>query len=230
MYNPNPMNNMNPMMLQQQMALASQSIHNPESNLVPMVVEQTPNGERAQDIFSLLLKERVIFLTGGVNDSMYQLVSAQLLWLDQQSDDDIHLYIHSPGGSVYAGYGMYNTMKNIKSPINTYVTGMAASMGSFLATCGGTKGKRFMMPYSRQMIHSVSSGTQGTVWDMDISMKATQSLQDELMEIYSEATGKTVQEMSESTERDKWLKPQEAVDFGLADLVLTEEVRNSLKS
>lgn len=201
---------------------------NPQSALVPMVVEQTPNGERAQDIFSLMLKERVVFLTGGVDDSMYQLVTAQLLWLDRQGHNDIHLYIHSPGGSVYAGYGMFNTIKSLNSEVNTYVMGMAASMGSFLAACGGTKGKRFMMPYSRQMIHSVSSGTQGTVHDMNISMKATESLQNELMSIYSEATGKTVEEMSLATERDMWLTPQESVDFGLADHVLTEEVRKKL--
>lgn len=201
---------------------------NPQSALVPMVVEQTPNGERAQDIFSLMLKERVVFLTGGVDDSMYQLVTAQLLWLDRQGHNDIHLYIHSPGGSVYAGYGMFNTIKSLNSEVNTYVMGMAASMGSFLAACGGTKGKRFMMPYSRQMIHSVSSGTQGTVHDMNISMKATESLQNELMSIYSEATGKTIEEMSLATERDMWLTPQESVDFGLADHVLTEEVRKKL--
>lgn len=219
----------NPMMIQQQMMMMNaMASKNPQSNLVPMVVEQTPNGERAQDIFSLLLKERVIFLTGPVNDAMYQLVSAQLLWLDTQNNNDIHLYIHSPGGSVYAGYGMYNTMKSIKSDINTYVMGMAASMGSFLATCGGTKGKRFMMPYSRQMIHSVSSGTQGTVWDMDISMQATKDLNIELMEIYSSCTGKTVDEMTQSTQRDKWLRPQESVDFGLADHVLTEDVRKKI--
>ena len=123
---------------------------------------------------------------------------------------------------------MFNTIKSLNSEVNTYVMGMAASMGSFLAACGGTKGKRFMMPYSRQMIHSVSSGTQGTVHDMNISMKATESLQNELMSIYSEATGKTVEEMSLATERDMWLTPQESVDFGLADHVLTEEVRKKL--
>lgn len=222
----------NPSMNQQQMIasmMMNSQAQEPKSNLVPMVVEQTPNGERAQDIFSLLLKERIVFLTGPVNDSMYQLVSAQLLWLDQQSNDDIHLYIHSPGGSVYAGYGMFNTLINIKSDVNTYVTGMAASMGSFLATCGGTKGKRFMMPYSRQMIHSVSSGTQGTVWDMDISMEATKSLNTELMEIYAGATGKTVEEMTQSTQRDKWLNPEESVEFGLADHVFTEELRKSME-
>lgn len=221
--------NMNQMMMQQQYNMMNATMQkNPQSALVPMVVEQTPNGERAQDIFSLMLKERVVFLTGGVDDSMYQLVTAQLLWLDRQGHNDIHLYIHSPGGSVYAGYGMFNTIKSLNSEVNTYVMGMAASMGSFLAACGGTKGKRFMMPYSRQMIHSVSSGTQGTVHDMNISMKATESLQNELMSIYSEATGKTVEEMSLATERDMWLTPQESVDFGLADHVLTEEVRKKL--
>lgn len=221
--------NINQMMMQQQYNMMNATMQkNPQSALVPMVVEQTPNGERAQDIFSLMLKERVVFLTGGVDDSMYQLVTAQLLWLDRQGHNDIHLYIHSPGGSVYAGYGMFNTIKSLNSEVNTYVMGMAASMGSFLAACGGTKGKRFMMPYSRQMIHSVSSGTQGTVHDMNISMKATESLQNELMSIYSEATGKTVEEMSLATERDMWLTPQESVDFGLADHVLTEEVRKKL--
>lgn len=221
--------NINQMMMQQQYNMMNATMQkNPQSALVPMVVEQTPNGERAQDIFSLMLKERVVFLTGGVDDSMYQLVTAQLLWLDRQGHNDIHLYIHSPGGSVYAGYGMFNTIKSLNSDVNTYVMGMAASMGSFLAACGGTKGKRFMMPYSRQMIHSVSSGTQGTVHDMNISMKATESLQNELMSIYSEATGKTIEEMSLATERDMWLTPQESVDFGLADHVLTEEVRKKL--
>lgn len=221
--------NINQMMMQQQYNMMNATMQkNPQSALVPMVVEQTPNGERAQDIFSLMLKERVVFLTGGVDDSMYQLVTAQLLWLDRQGHNDIHLYIHSPGGSVYAGYGMFNTIKSLNSEVNTYVMGMAASMGSFLAACGGTKGKRFMMPYSRQMIHSVSSGTQGTVHDMNISMKATESLQNELMSIYSEATGKTIEEMSLATERDMWLTPQESVDFGLADHVLTEEVRKKL--
>lgn len=223
------MNNMNQMMMQQQFNMMNMNnASNPQSALVPMVVEQTPSGERAQDIFSLMLKERVVFLTGGVDDSMYQLVTAQLLWLDRQGHNDIHLYIHSPGGSVYAGYGMFNTIKSLNSEVNTYVMGMAASMGSFLAACGGTKGKRFMMPYSRQMIHSVSSQNQGTYHDMNISMKATESLQNELMDIYADATGKTVEEMSLATERDMWLSPQDSVDFGLADHILTNELRKKM--
>jgi len=189
--------------------------------LVPMVIQRTSDGERSMDIFSRLLEERVIMLTGQVSDEMSSLICAQLLYLENQdANKDIHVYINSPGGSVTAGLAMYDTMKHVKPDITTVVTGMAASMGSFLAACGGTKGKRFMLPMAENMIHQPLGGFQGQSSDIDIHAKHILRTRERLERIYAECTGRTYEEVNKACERDNYMTAEEAVEFGLADQIM----------
>ena len=190
------------------------------SNLVPMVVEQSNKGERAYDIYSRLLKERIIFLTGQINDNVASLVTAQLLFLEAEDPKkEIYLYINSPGGLVTAGLGIYDTMQYVKPDISTLCIGQAASMGSFLLAAG-TKGKRFSLPNSRIMVHQPSAGFQGQATDIQIHAKEIQSLKNRLNTIYSKHTGKSVEEISKALERDNFMTPEEAKKFGLIDSVV----------
>ena len=190
------------------------------SNLVPMVVEQSSKGERAYDIYSRLLKERIIFLTGQINDNVASLVTAQLLFLEAEDPKkEIYLYINSPGGLVTAGLGIYDTMQYVKPDISTLCIGQAASMGSFLLAAG-TKGKRFSLPNSRIMVHQPSAGFQGQATDIEIHANEVLSLKKRLNEIYSKHTGKNVDEIKEALERDNFMTPDNAKDFGLIDQVV----------
>ena len=190
------------------------------SNLVPMVVEQSSKGERAYDIYSRLLKERIIFLTGQINDNVASLVTAQLLFLEAEDPKkEIYLYINSPGGLVTAGLGIYDTMQYVKPDISTLCIGQAASMGSFLLAAG-TKGKRFSLPNSRIMVHQPSAGFQGQATDIEIHANEVLSLKKRLNEIYSKHTGKKLNEISEIMERDKYFSPDEAIKFGLIDKIV----------
>jgi ATP-dependent Clp protease protease subunit len=192
-----------------------------ESNLVPMVVEQTARGERAYDIYSRLLKERVIFLVGPVEDHMANLVVAQLLFLESENPDkDIHLYINSPGGAVTAGLSIYDTMQFIKPDVSTMCIGQAASMGAFLLT-GGAKGKRFALPNSRMMIHQPSGGAQGQASDIEIQANEILKMRQQLNEIMAFHTGKTLAEVARDTERDNFMNAEQAVSYGLIDKVIT---------
>lgn len=193
--------------------------------LVPMVIQRTSNGERSMDIFSRLLEERIIMINGQVNDEMSALVCAQLLYLENQSaEKDIHIYINSPGGSVTAGLAMFDTMRFIKPDITTVVTGMAASMGSFLATCGGTKGKRYMLENARAMIHQPSSGFQGQSTDMEIHVRETLRLRKLLEDHYAESTDQPYDVIHKACDRDNFMSADEAVAFGLADAVMTPDM------
>jgi len=193
-------------------------------NLVPMVVEQTTKGERAYDIYSRLLKERIVFLVGAVNDNVASLVTAQLLFLESENPKkEIYFYINSPGGLVTSGLGIYDTMQYIKSPVSTLCIGQASSMGSFLLAAG-EKGKRFSLPNSRIMVHQPSAGFQGQATDIQIHAKEILSLKERLNKIYSKHTGKSVKEISTALERDKFMTAEEAKDFGLIDKVV--EKRN----
>ena len=190
------------------------------SNLVPMVVEQSSKGERAYDIYSRLLKERIIFLTGQINDNVASLVTAQLLFLEAEDPKkEIYLYINSPGGLVTAGLGIYDTMQYIKPDISTLCIGQAASMGSFLLAAG-TKGKRFSLPNSRIMVHQPSAGFQGQATDIEIHANEVLSLKKRLNEIYSKHTGKTVEEIKSALERDNFMTAEMASSFGLIDKVV----------
>ena len=190
------------------------------SNLVPMVVEQSSKGERAYDIYSRLLKERIIFLVGPVNDSVSTLVTAQLLFLESENPKkEISFYINSPGGLVTSGLGIYDTMQYIKPPVSTLCIGQASSMGSFLLAAG-EKGKRFALPNSRIMIHQPSAGYQGQATDIEIHANEVLSLKKRLNEIYSKHTGKSVDEIKTALERDNFMTPQEAKNFGLIDKVV----------
>ena len=190
------------------------------SGLVPMVVEQTPRGERAFDIYSRLLKERIIFLTGQINDNVASLITAQLLFLEAEDPKkEIYLYINSPGGLVTAGLGIYDTMQYVKPDISTLCIGQAASMGSFLLAAG-TKGKRFSLPNSRVMVHQPSAGFQGQVTDIEIHANEVSSLKKRLNEIYSKHTGKSVDEVKSALERDNFMTAEVAKDFGLIDEVV----------
>jgi len=190
------------------------------SNLVPMVVEQSSKGERAYDIYSRLLKERIIFLTGQINDNVASLVTAQLLFLEAEDPKkEIYLYINSPGGLVTAGLGIYDTMQYIKPDISTLCIGQAASMGSFLMAAG-TKGKRFSLPNSRIMVHQPSAGFQGQATDIEIHAKEVLSLKKRLNEIYSKHTGKDVDEIKSALERDNFMTADVAKSFGLIDEVV----------
>ena len=190
------------------------------SNLVPMVVEQSSKGERAYDIYSRLLKERIIFLTGQINDNIASLVTAQLLFLEAEDPKkEIYLYINSPGGLVTAGLGIYDTMQYVKPDISTLCIGQAASMGSFLLAAG-TKGKRFSLPNSRIMVHQPSAGFQGQATDIEIHANEVLSLKKRLNEIYSKHTGKSVDEIKSALERDNFMTADAAKSFGLIDEVV----------
>ena len=192
------------------------------SSLIPMVVEQSSKGERAYDIYSRLLKERIIFLTGQINDNVASLVTAQLLFLEAEDPKkEIFLYINSPGGLVTAGLGIYDTMQYIKPDISTLCIGQAASMGSFLLAAG-TKGKRFSLPNSRIMVHQPSAGFQGQATDIEIHANEVLSLKKRLNEIYSKHTGKSVDEIKSALERDNFMTADIAKSFGLIDKVVVK--------
>jgi len=190
------------------------------NNLVPMVVEQSSRGERAFDIYSRLLKERIVFVVGPINDNIASLVTAQLLFLESEDPKkDISLYINSPGGLVTAGLGIYDTMQYIKPEVSTLCIGQAASMGSFLLSAG-KKGKRFSLPNSRIMVHQPSAGYQGQATDIEIHANEVMSLKKRLNEIYSKHTGKSVEEIKSALERDNFMTPENAKEFGLIDKVV----------
>ena len=190
------------------------------NQLVPMVVEQTPRGERAYDIYSRLLKERVIFLTGPVEDYGANLVVAQMLFLEAENPDkDIHLYINSPGGSVTSGMSIYDTMQFIKPDVSTLCIGQAASMGAVLLA-GGAKGKRQALPNSRVMIHQVLGGFQGQASDIEIHTKEILSIKSKLNEILAKHSGQKVDKVAKDSDRDNFMSPQEAVKYGLIDNVV----------
>ena len=198
-------------------------IMNPEAagGLVPIVIEQTARGERSFDIYSRLLKERVIFLVGQVEDYMANLVVAQLLFLESENPDkDIHLYINSPGGSVTAGMSIYDTMQFIKPDVSTLCIGQAASMGALLLT-GGAKGKRFCLPHSRMMIHQPLGGFQGQASDFDIHAKEILSIRERLNKVLSDHTGQPIEKVQQDTDRDNFLSADDAVSYGLIDQVLS---------
>jgi ATP-dependent Clp protease, protease subunit len=189
--------------------------------LVPMVVEQSGRGERSYDIYSRLLKERVIFMVGPVNDQMANLIVAQLLFLESENPDkDISLYINSPGGSVSAGMAIYDTMQFIKPDVSTLCTGMAASMGAFLLAAGA-KDKRFSLPNSRIMIHQPSGGSQGMASDIEIQAREILYLRTRLNGIMAERTGQTIEQIAKDTDRDRFMSADEAAEYGLIDKVLT---------
>ena len=190
------------------------------NTLVPMVVEQSNKGERAYDIYSRLLKERIIFLVGTINDNVASLVTAQLLFLESEDPKkEINLYINSPGGLVTAGLGIYDTMQYIKPDVSTLCIGQAASMGSFLLAAG-KKGKRFSLPNSRVMVHQPSAGFQGQATDIEIHAKEVLALKNRLNEIYSKHTGKSVDDVKKALERDNFMTPETAKEFGIIDEVV----------
>lgn len=190
-------------------------------SLVPVVIEQTAKGERSYDIFSRLLKERIIFLTGAIDERVASIVSAQLLFLESQAPDkDIMIYINSPGGLVTAGLAMYDTMQFVKCDIATLVIGQACSAGSLLAMAG-TKGKRYALRNSRIMIHQPSGGYSGQATDILIHAEEITKIKSRLNEMYAEHTGKPIEEINDAMERDKFMSPQEALDFGLVDKIIT---------
>ena len=190
------------------------------NQLVPMVVEQTPRGERAYDIYSRLLKERVIFLTGPVEDYGSNLIVAQMLYLEAENlDKDIHLYINSPGGSVTAGLSIYDTMQFIKPDVSTLCIGQAASMGAILL-CGGAKGKRQALPNSRVMIHQVLGGFQGQASDIEIHTQEILSIKKKLNEILANHSGQKVDKIAKDSDRDNFMSPEQAVKYGLIDDVV----------
>ena len=190
------------------------------NSLIPMVVEQTGKGERAYDIYSRLLKERIVFLVGPVNDAVASLVTAQLLFLESENPNkEINFYINSPGGLVTAGLGIYDTMQYINSPVSTLCIGQASSMGSFLLAAG-EKGKRYSLPNSRIMVHQPSAGFQGQATDIEIHANEVLSLKKRLNEIYSQHTGKSVDEIKTALERDNFMTADIAKSFGLIDKVV----------
>jgi ATP-dependent Clp protease protease subunit len=197
------------------------------AQLVPMVVEQTARGERSYDIFSRLLKERVVFLVGQVEDHVCNLVVAQLLFLESENPDkDIHLYINSPGGSVSAGLSVYDTMQYIKPDVSTICVGQASSMGAVLLA-GGTKGKRYALPHSRAMIHQPLGGFQGQASDIDIHAKEVMKVRDQLNGILSLHTGQSIAQIEADTDRDRFMSALEAVEYGLIDHVLEKRSETS---
>ena len=200
----------------------SKSNLNPESlGLVPMVIEQTSRGERSFDIYSRLLKERVIFIVGAIEDHMANLVVAQLLFLESENPDkDVHLYINSPGGSVTAGLSIYDTMRFIKPDVSTMCIGQAASMGAFLLS-GGTKGKRFILPNARTLIHQPSGGAQGQATDIEIQAKEILFLRERLNTLLAEHTGQSLDVIERDTERDRFMSSEQSVEYGLVDEVIS---------
>src|SRR5680860_1457573 len=188
--------------------------------LVPMVVEQTSRGERSYDIYSRLLKDRIIFLGGGIDDDVSNLIVAQMLFLEAEDPEkDINLYVNSPGGSVTAGLGIYDTMQYVKPPINTICLGQAASMGAFLLTAG-TKGKRFALPNARVMIHQPMGGFSGQATEIDIHAREILKIRERLNEIMAKHTGQPLEKISQDTERDYFLSGEEAKEYGLIDEVI----------
>ena len=199
---------------------------NEELNLIPMVVEQTPRGERAYDIYSRLLKDNVIFAVGPIEDTMANLIIAQMLFLESENPKkDISLYINSPGGSITAGLSIYDTIQFVKPDISTICVGQAASMGAILLA-GGAKGKRYSLPNSRMMIHQPVSGFQGQASDIDIHAKEILSMRERVNEILSSHTGKSIEEVASDTDRDNFMNASDALDYGLIDTVLSN--RNEL--
>ena len=189
--------------------------------LVPMVVEQTSRGERSFDIYSRLLKERVIFIVGAIEDHMANLIVAQLLFLESENPDkDVHLYINSPGGSVTAGLSIYDTMRFIKPDVSTMCIGQAASMGAFLLS-GGTKGKRYILPNARTMIHQPSGGAQGQATDIEIQAKEILFLRERLNKLLADHTGQSMDVIERDTERDRFMSAEQSVEYGLVDEVIT---------
>jgi ATP-dependent Clp protease protease subunit len=202
----------------------TKEVSNPMNQLVPMVVEQTPRGERAYDIYSRLLKERVIFLTGPVEDYGANLIVAQLLYLEAENPDkDIHLYINSPGGSVTAGLSIYDTMQFIKPDVSTLCIGQAASMGAVLLS-GGAAGKRQALPNSRVMIHQVLGGFQGQASDIEIHTKEILSIKKKLNEILAHHTGQKVDKVAKDSDRDNFMSPSDAQKYGLIDTVVDSRI------
>ena len=190
------------------------------NNLIPMVVEQSSRGERAYDIYSRLLKERIVFLVGSVNDNVATLITAQFLFLESENPKkEIYFYINSPGGLVNAGLGVYDTMQYIKSPVSTLCIGQASSMGSFLLAAGES-GKRFSLPNSRIMVHQPSAGYQGQATDIEIHAKEILALKERLNKIYAKHTKKSEHEIKKALERDNFMTPTEAKDFGIIDDVV----------
>jgi ATP-dependent Clp protease protease subunit len=198
-------------------------------NLVPMVVEQTARGERAYDIYSRLLKDRLVFIVGPIDDHVANLVVAQLLFLESENPDkDVHLYINSPGGIVTAGLSIYDTMQFIKPDVSTICIGQAASMGSFLLA-GGTKGKRYCLPHSRIMIHQPSGGFQGQASDIDIHAREVLKLKQRLNELLAKHTGQTIERIERDSDRDNFMDAEAAVEYGLIDTVLERHIDASAK-
>jgi len=199
-------------------------------NLVPMVVEQTARGERAYDIYSRLLKDRVVFIVGGIDDNVANLVVAQLLFLESENPDkDIHLYINSPGGIVTSGLSIYDTMQFIKPDVSTICVGQAASMGSLLLA-GGAKGKRYCLPHSRIMIHQPSGGFQGQASDIDIHAREVLSLRERLNAILAKHTGQPIEQIAKDSDRDHFMNGETAVEYGLIDTVLEKRTEPPGKS
>ena len=195
--------------------------------LIPMVIEQSGRGERAYDIYSRLLKERVIFLVGPIHDAMANLVVAQLLFLESENPDkDIHLYINSPGGSVSAGMAMYDTMQFIKPDVSTLCTGLAASMGAFLL-CAGAKGKRFCLPNSRVMIHQPSGGFSGQASDIEIHAKEVLYLKSKLNQMMAEHTGQPIEVIERDTDRDNFMSAEDALKYGMIDRVFKNRTESN---
>ncbi len=193
-----------------------------QANLVPMVVEQTSRGERAYDIFSRLLKDRVVFLVGPVEDHMANLLVAQLLFLESENPDkDVHLYINSPGGAVTAGMAIYDTIQFIKPDVSTVCLGQAASMGALLLA-GGASGKRYCLPNSRVMIHQPLGGYQGQATDIDIHAREILSIRDRLNQILAHHTGQPLEKVQQDTDRDNFLSPEAAVEYGMVDSVIRD--------
>jgi ATP-dependent Clp protease protease subunit len=202
------------------MTVVKSSLEPQNLGLVPMVIEQTSRGERSFDIYSRLLKERVIFIVGAIEDHMANLVVAQLLFLESENPDkDVHLYINSPGGSVTAGLSIYDTMRFIKPDVSTMCIGQAASMGAFLLS-GGTKGKRFILPNARTMIHQPSGGAQGQATDIEIQAKEILFLRERLNTLLAEHTGQSLEVIERDTERDRFMSSEQSVEYGLVDEVI----------
>ena len=203
-------------MSQQDVSLDPQNL-----GLVPMVIEQTSRGERSFDIYSRLLKERVIFIVGTIEDHMANLIVAQLLFLESENPDkDVHLYINSPGGSVTAGLSIYDTMRFIKPDVSTMCIGQAASMGAFLLS-GGTKGKRYILPNARTMIHQPSGGAQGQASDIEIQAREILFLRERLNSLLADHSGQTMEVIERDTERDRFMSAEQSVEYGLVDEVIS---------
>lgn len=198
-------------------------------NLIPYVIEQTANGERQYDIYSRLLQDRIVWITGEVEDAGMNNAAASLLFLNNQSEvDPIYLYINSPGGSVHSGEVLINVMRHIKAPVYTICVGMAASMGAVILSCG-EKGHRYCMPYSDVMLHQVSSGTSGNIQDQRVSLQYSEKLNERLMSLLAENCGKTYKQILKDTNRDLWLSPEEAVKYGVVDHILTSDLMDQNK-